>query len=214
VIKLYGYWRSSAAYRVRIALNLKGLAYEQVAIDLRKGEQRTADYRRRNPQALVPALENDGRLISQSLAIIEHLDERYPDPPLLPRDPFARARARELALIVACEIHPLNNLRVLDHLRGPIGLDDAAVQRWYEHWIAAGLAMLEAELARGKDPFCVGDQPSIADLCLVPQLYNGRRYNCDLEPYHRAREIEARCLALPAFLNARPEAQPDAVSPA
>lgn len=213
-MRLFGYWRSSAAYRVRIALCLKGLDCEHVPVDLRAAAQRGPAYAAINRQQLVPYLE-DGELgIAQSLAIIEHLDERWPEPPLLPADPAARARARALALLVACEIHPLNNTRTLDYLRGPLGLDEAAVTAWSRHWIAQGFTALEAELVAASSRFCVGDTPTLADLCLVPQVYNARRLGCDLGPYPTIRRIDAACLALPAFDRARPEAQPDAQPPA
>lgn len=210
---LYGYFRSSAAYRVRIALNLKGLAYDQAPVNLVKGEQRGEDFLARNPQGLVPALvTDDGVRLSQSLAICEYLDERYPEPALLPVDAAGRARVRALALSVACEIHPLNNLRVLKYLTGELGVDEAAKMTWYRHWIAEGFAALEAQLSReaGSGDFCHGDTPGLADLCLVPQVFNAERFACDLAPYPRIRRIVANCRALDAFARAAPEAQPDA----
>lgn len=209
--RLYGYWRSSAAYRVRIALGLKGIPYEPVPTDLRKGEQRAAAYLARNPQGLVPFYEDGEVGLAQSVAIIEHLDEVRPEPPLLPREPVARAKAREIAFLIACDIHPLNNLRVLRHLRRELGQDEDGVNRWYRHWIHEGFRPLEAMLARSAGRFCVGgDAVTIADVCLVPQVANARRYACDLEPYPTIRRIEAECAALPAFDAARPERQPDA----
>ncbi|MBF8222531.1 maleylacetoacetate isomerase [Halomonas sp. 328] len=210
---LYGYFRSSAAYRVRIALNLKGLAHDQAPVNLVKGEQRGEEYLARNPQGLVPALvTDDGVRLTQSLAICEYLDERYPDPALLPADAAGRARVRALAQSVACEIHPLNNLRVLKYLTGELGLDEAAKMTWYRHWIAEGFAALEAQLSReaGSGDFCHGDTPGLADLCLVPQVFNAERFECDLAPYPRIRRIVANCRALDAFAQAAPEAQPDA----
>ncbi|WP_431024796.1 maleylacetoacetate isomerase [Halomonas sp. H5] len=210
---LYGYFRSSAAYRVRIALNLKGLAYDQAPVNLVKGEQRFDAFLARNPQGLVPALvTDDGARLTQSLAICEYLDERYPEPALLPADAAGRARVRALAQSVACEIHPLNNLRVLKYLTGELGLDEAAKMTWYRHWITEGFAALEAQLSReaGSGDFCHGDTPGLADLCLVPQVFNAERFACDLAPYPRIRRIVANCRALDAFARAAPEAQPDA----
>lgn len=210
---LYGYFRSSAAYRVRIALNLKGLAYDQAPVNLVKGEQRGEEYLARNPQGLVPALvTDDGARLTQSLAICEYLDERYPEPALLPADAAGRARVRALAQAVACEIHPLNNLRVLKYLTGELGVDEATKMTWYRHWVTEGFAALEAQLSReaGSGDFCHGDTPGLADLCLVPQVFNAERFECDLAPYPRIRRIVANCRALDAFAQAAPEAQPDA----
>lgn len=210
---LYGYFRSSAAYRVRIALNLKGLAYDQAPVNLVKGEQRGEEFLARNPQGLVPALiTDDGARLTQSLAICEYLDERYPDPALLPADAAGRARVRALAQAVACEIHPLNNLRVLKYLTGELGVDEATKMTWYRHWISEGFAALEAQLSReaGSGDFCHGDTPGLADLCLVPQVFNAERFACDLTAYPRIRRIVANCRALDAFARAAPEAQPDA----
>jgi maleylacetoacetate isomerase len=212
-VKLYGYFRSSAAYRVRIALNLKGLAYEAVPVHLLRGggEQHAAAYRALNPQELVPALEDAGRVLTQSLAIIEYLDETHPEPPLLPADPAARARVRALALQIACEIHPLNNLRVLQVLKRDFGLDEAATRRWYRHWVTTGFGALEASLSTSPSGrFCYGDAPGLADICLVPQLFNARRFDCDLAPYPRICAIDAACAALAPFAAAHPARQPDA----
>ncbi len=208
--RLHGYWRSSASYRVRIVLELKGLAYEYVAVDLRGGGHRSPDYLRRNPQGLVPWYEEDGVGLAQSLAICEYLEERHPRPPLLPADPVARARVRAVCDLVACEIHPLNNLRVLEHLRRGLGLDETAVHAWYRHWIRAGLDMLERELAGTAGRFCFGDAPTLADAFLIPQLYNARRYGVDPDPWPTLARVERNCLELSAFARARPEAQPDA----
>ncbi len=208
--RLYGYWRSSASYRVRIALNLKGLDYEYVAIDLRSGQHRAPDYLRRNPQGLVPYLEDDGRGLSQSLAILEYLEEAYPEPPLLPRDVADRARVRALCDLIACEIHPLNNLRVLNHLRAELGLDERAVAAWYRHWVQEGFTLLERELERSAGRFCFGDRVTMADVLLVPQVYNARRYHCPLEPFPTIARVEASCSGLAAFARALPERQPDA----
>jgi maleylacetoacetate isomerase len=211
-MKLYSFFRSSASYRVRIALALKGLPYEYEAVNLR-GDQNGPAYRGINPQGLVPALEDRGQILTQSLAIIEYLDELYPDPPLLPDTPAGRARVRALGLAVACDIHPLNNLKVLNYISGPMGQSEDVKLAWYRHWIAEGLSALEMMLrnhpATGR--FCHGDRPGLADICLVPQLYNARRYQCDLEPYPTLCRIDTACAALPAFDAARPEKQPDAV---
>ena len=213
-MKLYTFFRSSASYRVRIALNLKGLSYEQAPIHLRRGggEQFTAAYKAVNPQALVPALEDGGRVLTQSLAIVEYLDEKYPQPPLLPSDPADRALVRSMALVIACEVHPIQNLRVLNHVKKEYNQTDDQVNRWAQHWIDLGLSALEqlivAQPKRGK--FCFGDTPTLADICLVPQLGNARRYGCDLSWYPTLQQIEKTCMALPAFSNAAPEKQPDA----
>jgi len=211
-LKLYGYFRSSAAYRVRIALALKGLAYEYLAVHLRKGEQDAAEYRELNPNALVPTLVDDRGTFTQSLAIIEYLDERHPEPPLLPHTPEARSRVRAIALAIACDIHPLDNLRVLRYLMRTFGNSEETKDAWYRHWIDVGLGALEAQLAR--DPatgeFCHGGIPTLADCCLVPQLANARRAGIPLEVYPTLTRIEANCNALPAFAAAAPERQPDA----
>jgi len=212
-MKLYGYFRSSAAFRVRIALNLKGLAFAQVSVHLRKNEQQKPDYLALQPQGLVPALEADGAVFIQSLAIIEYLDETHRDPPLLPADAAGRARVRALAQAVACDIHPIDNLRVLRYLGRPLGQDEKAVEAWYNHWIKLGFDGIERILADdGKaGTFCHGDRPSLADICLVPQVYNARRYpSFDMAPYPTIRRIFDACMALDAFGRARPEKQPDA----
>ena len=213
-MKLYSFFRSSASYRVRIALNLKRLSYEQAAIHLRRGggEQLTAAYKAVNPQALVPALEVNGDILTQSLAIIEYLEETHPDPALLPGEPAQRALARSMAMIIACEVHPIQNLRVLNYVKKEYNQTDEQVNRWARHWIDLGLSALEqmivAQSKRGR--FCLGDVPTLADICLVPQLGNARRYGCDLSKYPAIVEIEKNCMALPAFANAAPEKQPDA----
>jgi maleylacetoacetate isomerase len=209
-MRLYDYWRSSAAYRVRIALNFKGLAYEQVAVDLRNGAQREPVFLAINPQGLVPVLDDEGAILTQSLPILNYLEERYPEPALLPRDLPGRARSRAIAVAIACEIHPLNNLRVLQHLEHALGLDEAGRVAWYRHWIAEGFGPLEALVAGSAGEFCVGAQPSLADVCLVPQIYNARRYQCDLGPYPTLCRIDQRCRALDPFARAAPERQPDA----
>jgi len=214
-LTLYGYWRSSAAYRVRIALNLKGLAYRQVPVHLVKdgGQQRAADYRALNPQQLVPLLVdegNGGARISQSLAILEYLEEVFPVPALLPADPVERAQVRSLAMHIACEIHPLNNLRVLQYLSAELGVDDEAKNAWYRHWVSQGLAAVEQGLETFGDKLSLNDRPGYLEACLVPQVYNARRFACDLAAYPRILEIVARCETLPAFQQAAPEVQPDA----
>ena len=210
-MRLHDYWRSSAAYRVRIALNFKGLAYEQIAVDLRKGAQREPAFLALNPQGLVPVLEDEGAILTQSLPILNYLEERYPEPPLLPKDLQGRAKSRAIAVAIACEIHPLNNLRVLQHLERALGLDEPGRLAWYRHWIAQGFGPLEAMLGHSAGEFCVGDAPSLADVCLVPQVYNARRYECDLGPYPTLRRIDERCRRLEPFARAAPERQPDAV---
>jgi len=210
-LKLYTYFRSSAAYRVRIALALKGLAWEPHAVHLARdgGEQFAPAYRALNPQALVPTLVDDSGALTQSLAIIEYLEERYPEPPLLPNDPYGRGKVRAMAAAIACDIHPINNLRVLNYLRREFAADDAAIARWYRHWIAEGLAALEVLVSERPGGFCWGDAVTIADLCLAPQLYNARRFDCDLAPYPRLVTIDAQCRTLSAFAEAGPEMQAD-----
>ncbi len=210
---LQGYFRSTAAWRVRIALNLKGLHYDRVARHLRKREQAAPDYVAKNPQGLVPALEVPGQgVLTQSLAIIEWLEETKKLPPLLPMDPWGRARVRSLAQIVACDIHPIQNLRVLAYLKHELGQEQPAIDAFARHWIETGLSALEARLAREAETgrFCHGDGPGLADLCLVPQLGNARRFGVDLAPYPTVLRIEAACAVLPAFQAAAPDRQPDA----
>jgi len=206
-VRLHDYFRSSAAYRVRIALNLKGVAYESVPRDLRHGEQRSPDYLAANPQGLVPMLEMDGLRLTQSLAIIDYLDARFPDPPLLPADPAARAQVLAMALLVACEIHPINNLRVLRYLKNGMGQDQTAIDGWYVHWISEGLGALEAMAARHAGRYLSGDRPGLADICLVPQLYNARRFSAPLEEYPTLVRIDAALAAHPAFAAAHPDHQ-------
>jgi maleylacetoacetate isomerase len=213
-LKLYTYWRSSAAYRVRIALALKGLAYESVPRHLLRdgGEQRQADYLAKNPQGLIPALEHGGHVVTQSLAICEYLDEVFPQPALLPADPRGRAAVRAMALVIACDIHPLNNLSVVQYLRSELGQRDDGVTRWAQHWIARGFGALEQLVARHATDgrHCYGDTVTLADVCLVPQVYNARRAQLDLGAYPRLTAVARHLEALPAFDAARPEAQPDA----
>jgi len=213
-VRLYDYFRSSAAYRVRIALNLKGVAPdERTFVHLRMGGQRAQDYLALNPQGLVPALALDeGAVLTQSLAIVEYLDETHPEPPLLPADPIGRARVRAIALSIACDIHPLDNLRVLNYLIGTLGVAREQKDGWYKYWVDVGFEALEKKLAQERETgvFCHGNEPTLADVCLVPQIANARRFGIDLSPYPTLTRIEAACLALPAFAAAAPERQPDA----
>jgi maleylacetoacetate isomerase len=210
-MKLYGYFRSSAAFRVRIALNLKGLHYDSAFVHLRRNDQAQPAYRGVNPQGLVPALEDGGETLIQSLAIIEYLDETHPTPALLPGRPLERARVRALAEIVACDIHPINNLRVLRYLHGRLGHGEDVIGAWYNHWIAEGFAAFESLLAgdRHTGAFCHGDEPGLADIALVPQVINSERYRLDLAPYPTIRRIFDRCMRLDAFAAAHPDRQPD-----
>ena len=213
-MRLYDYFRSSAAYRVRIALNFKAIAPDdRTFVHLRMGNQRAQDYLALNPQGLVPALElDDHRVLTQSLAIVEYLDEKYREPPLLPATAEGRARVRSIALAIACEIHPLNNLRVLNYLIGTLGATDEQKNGWYKYWIDVGFEALERRLASDDDTgtFCHGETPTLADVCLVPQLANARRFKIDLTPYPTLTRIEAASNALPAFAQAAPARQPDA----
>ncbi len=203
-IRLYDYFRSSACYRVRIALNLKGLAYEAIDTSLLDGAQLTPEYKAMNPQGFVPMLEVDGLRITQSLAIIEWLDSYTPEPRFVPTDPNARARQMALALTIACDIHPLNNLRVLKYLGSQLSAEEAARDDWYRHWVIAGFDALEA-MADPATPFLGGDAPGIADICLVPQMYNARRFATPLEAYPNLVRIDAACSALSAFARAHPD---------
>ena len=211
-MKLYTFFRSSAAYRLRIALNLKQLSCETTPINLRDGEQFSDSYRAVNPQARVPSLDVDGDLLIQSMAIMEYLEETHPEPPLLPSDPVGRARVRGLADLIACDIHPLNNLSVLVLLENQFKLSKDDVARWYCHWIEAGFAALEPLLAGASETggFCHGDSPGLADICLVPQVFNARRFDCPLDAYPTLMGIFESCMKLPAFDAAQPSKQPDA----
>jgi maleylpyruvate isomerase len=211
-MKLYSYFRSSAAYRVRIALYLKGLPFDYEPVHLRQGKQHVDAYRALNPQELVPTLVDGDTVVPQSLAIIEYLDERHPQPPLLPSTPAGRARVRAIALAIACDIHPLNNLRVLRYLVRTLGVSEETKDAWYRHWIDTGLGALEAQLAADSSTgtFCHGDAPTLADVCLVPQLTNARRTDIPLDSYPTLLRIESRCQALDAFARAAPDRQPDA----
>lgn len=204
---IYSYWRSSAAYRVRIALAWKGIDYEVRPVDLRVGAHRDAEYLGINPQGLVPCLIDGDAVINQSLAIIEYLEERYPEPALLPTDLVKRAKVRAAAAVIAADIHPINNLRVLSYLKRECGQDQAALDRWMTHWIAEGFTVLEATAGA---PYLCGDSVTVADLCLVPQFYNARRFGVDLSAYRRLNEVERNLLELPAFAAAHPDRQPDA----
>jgi maleylacetoacetate isomerase len=210
-MKLYGYFRSSAAFRVRIALNLKGLPYESAFIHLRRGDQNQPAFRGVNPQGLVPALETDGHVLIQSLPIIEYLDETHPEPPFLPADPAERARVRGLAAIVACDIHPINNLRVLRYLSRSLGQDETGIAAWYNHWIDAGFRAIEGLLTaeQGTGVFCHGDTPGLADIVLMPQVVNAARYKLDMSPYPNIVRIYRTCLKHDAFAAAHPDNQPD-----
>ena len=208
---LYDYFRSSAAFRVRIALNLKGLAAERRFIHLRRGDQRAPAYLEVNPQGLVPLLVVGDRRIAQSLAIIEYLEERHPLPPLLPEGAEDRAWVRSIALAIACDIHPIDNLRVLQYLARELGVDEAKRDEWYRHWVREGFRAIELRLAeRATGPYCLGDTPTLADICLVPQVANANRLNVDMAPYPRIGAINAACLAHPAFAAAHPDRQADA----
>ncbi len=209
MVTLYSYWRSTTSYRVRIALNLKGVAHEQVSVDLVAGEQTSDDYTALNPGQGVPSVVlDDGTVLTQSMALLDWLDRAYPDPALLPEEPVARAHVLAAALGIATDIHPVNNLRVVAKLKGMGHSQDEAVD-WMNDWMERGFAAF-SQLIRDDTLFCFGNTPGLADICLIPQLYNARRWGLDLAPYDRLTEIEARCLAIPAFDNARPENQPDA----
>jgi maleylacetoacetate isomerase len=212
MLTLYSYWRSSAAYRVRIALNLKGLSYRQVPVHLLKdgGQQHSPDYLALNPQGLLPLLVDGSTKIAQSLAILEYLEEVFPQPALLPSEPAQRAQVRALALHIACDIHPLNNLRVLQYLSAELGASDAAKDAWLRHWLALGLAAVEQGLAAFEGRLSLGERPGYLEACLIPQVYNARRFNCELQAYPRILDLTARCEALAAFKQAAPEQQPDA----
>lgn len=211
-MKLYGFFRSGTSHRLRIALNLKGLAYDAVAVDLRTEQHLRADYKALNPQGLVPVLTEGDCVLTQSPAIIEWLEERYPDPPLLPAAPEARARVRALAAIVGCDVHPVNNRRILEALRKDFGADEAAVNRWCGRWIGDGFDAIETLLAadRGRGVFCVGEAPSLAEVYLVPQVESARRFGVDLARWPLIAAVDAACAGLDAFLRAAPARQPDA----
>ena len=207
---LHGYWRSGASYRVRIALALKGIGYDLAAHDLRTGEQKAADYLALNPQGMVPALQTGDRVLIQSPAILEWLEETHPSPPLLPSDADDRAAVRAMCALIGCDIHPLNNLRVLKALRADFAADQAAVNAWAAAWIAPGFDALQALVDRHGADWCFGDAPTLADCYLIPQLYSARRFDMDLSPWPHLLAVEARAQAHPAFEAAHPDRQPDA----
>ena len=206
---LYGYFRSSAAYRVRTALTFKGIAFETRPVHLVKGEHRAGVFLDLNPQGQVPALEIDGHVLAQSMAILEYLEETRPEPALLPKDAFGRALVRWMAQLVVADIHPINNLRIGTYLRGPLGQGDEAVRAWMHHWMAEGFAALEVLVARHGGEYCYGNSLTIADICLIPQIFNARRFKLDLAPYPRLLAVEEHCTTLPAFIAGHPENQPD-----
>lgn len=214
MLSLYTYYRSSAAFRVRIALELKGLSYRSIPVHLLRdgGGQHSAEYVARNPQRLIPALDVDGHTVTQSLAILEYLEESHPQPALLPSDALGRARVRALAAAIACDIHPLNNLRVLRYLNSTLGIDEPRRDAWYRHWVVTGFDALEALLQRDRPPgpYCHGEAPTLADCCLIPQVFNANRYQIPLDPYPTIRAIHEACLRLDAFQRAAPQAQADA----
>ncbi|MGE5537226.1 MAG: maleylacetoacetate isomerase [Gemmatimonas sp.] len=211
----YGFFRSSASYRLRIGLNLKGIDVEYIPVHLSKGggEQHLPGFTKLNPQHLVPVLEDDGHVLIQSMAILEYLDETRPNPPIMPKDAAGRARVRALAQVVACDIHPINNLRILNYLKGPLKVSEEATNEWYRHWVRLGLEAFEALVAGNPDTgvYCHGDSPTLADICLMPQIFNAQRFNCPLDAYPTVMRIHAACQKLDAFDRARPERQPDAV---
>ncbi len=213
-MKLYSFFRSSGSYRVRIALNLKGLPYDYTSVHLRRngGEQFAPEFLELNPHALVPVLHDQSAVLSQSLAIIEYLDEVHPSPPLLPQGAIERAQVRSFALSIACEIHPLNNLRVLGYLGSGLQASEPTKTSWYQHWVKLGFTALEAQLAQNRQlgPFCFGQTPTLADCCLIPQIYNARRFGCDLSQYPTLVAIDKHCNELATFRDAAPERQPDA----
>ena len=202
---LHDYFRSSAAYRVRIALNLKGIDYESRPVDLREGEQKSMAYRSHNPQGFVPMLEIDDRRLTQSLAIIVYLDQHHPEPPLMPADPVDQAHVRALALTIACDIHPLNNLRVLKYLGGSLGIEEEQRDAWYRHWVSEGFAALEGLAGRRSGSFLFGNSPTLADVCLVPQMYNARRFDVPLDAFPTLVRADASANALAAFADAHPD---------
>lgn len=211
MLKLYSFFRSSASWRVRICLALKGIHYEVIPINLRDTAKDLPEYRALNPQGFVPTLVTEEGAMSQSLPIVEYLETMYPEPPLLPRNPSARATVQAMAAIIACDIHPLNNLRVLNYLRKTLGHDEAQITAWYQHWVHEGLQALESMVAAHGGLYCFGDRVSLADICLVPQFYNARRFAVDVARYPALLAIDSRLQSLPAFANSAPEMQIDAI---
>ncbi|WP_269715200.1 maleylacetoacetate isomerase [Caulobacter sp. NIBR2454] len=207
---LHNYWRSSASFRVRIALHLKGLEFEQKGVNLAGGGQKSEAFMALNPQGFVPALEVDGKVITQSLAILEWLEDTYPEPPLLPDEDDERALVRAMAMVIACDIHPLNNLRVLNSLRADFGADDEQVKAWVARWVAPGFEVLDGMIAKHGQGWCYGDTPGLADCYLIPQVYNASRFGVDLAPYPHIREVAAEAVEHAAFAAAHPDLQPDA----
>jgi maleylacetoacetate isomerase len=214
LMKLHGYFRSSAAFRVRIALNLKKVTTDTALVNLQAGDQSSPAFKAINPQGRVPALEVDNQILVQSLAIIEYLEETTPQPPLLPQDHLGRARVRAIANIISCDIHPLNNLAVLNYLKDELGIDEERRTNWYRHWVAEGFAGVEPLLANSSETgrFCHGDMPGLADICLVPQVFNAQRFDCDLTPYPTIQRIFDECMAVEAFDLAQPSKQPEAAN--
>ena len=211
IMRLYSYYRSSAAYRVRIALELKGLSYDYIAVNLVRAQQKSGDYLARNPQGLVPALETEeGVLIAQSVAIMEWLEEAHPEPALLPSDPLQRAAVRSTVNSIACDIHPLNNISVLNYLQNPLGTSPEQVQVWYGKWVDRGFEALEASLKKNSGLCCYGDLPGMADACLIPQVYNALRFDVQMREYANIMKVWEHCNTLDAFARAHPDAQPDA----
>ncbi|GAB3517099.1 maleylacetoacetate isomerase [Photobacterium alginatilyticum] len=206
-MKLYDYYRSSASYRVRIALNLKGLSYEHYPVSLLDNEQSSTSYTSLNPSALVPSFESDRGLLGQSIAIMEYLEDCYPEPAILPSSRWEKAKCREISLAIACDIHPLNNLRVLNYLHSEFGVHQNEKMIWYHHWLSQGFQTLETLLSDSTHHFCCGDTPTMADICLLPQIYNARRFGFDVGPYPTLQRIEQHCLHLDAFVRAHPDAQ-------
>ncbi len=213
-MKVYGYFRSSAAFRLRIAINLKGIECETELVDLQAGDQSSVAYLRVNPQGRVPTLVDDDAVLVQSLAIIEYLDETRPPPSLLPGDALGRARVRGIANLIACDIHPLNNLAVLRYLTGRLGASEADRDTWYRHWVKVGLDAVEAMMAASPDTgvYCHGDAPGLADICLVPQIFNAKRFDCPLDGNPTLMRVFDACMALPAFDDAQPAKQPEAAN--
>jgi maleylacetoacetate isomerase len=213
MMKLYSFFNSSTSFRVRIALALKGLSYEYAAVNLRSGEQGQQDYKSLSPAGIVPTLIDGDLKLTQSMAIIDYLDRKYPEPRLIPEAGIERARVLEIAQTIACEIHPINNLRVLKYLTGTLGVDEAAKSAWYQHWVDQGLSAVESLLAVSpSDAYCIGKAPTLADCCLVPQVANAMRMGCDLSKFMRIQKVYAYCMAQPAFIAAAPQNQPDHVA--